>query len=177
MDQKPNIELEKLLKLKKFEKPDPEFWDEFDHGLRRKSMEALSEQRGNSLSSLLGNRMWQQLSVVAALVVCGVPAFLGFQSLYVKNDTIQETMVSNVENTANVADRQVMHQNTQELLRQKNEIGSMNFVVDSYTINPSDFTFTVDNVSLDSVDKRVYISDSVKAYPADATLPAVRFAN
>ena len=71
MDQKPKIELEELLKLKKFEKPEPEFWDKFDQGLRRKSMEALVREDASFWQRMWERKGFQQVAVAAAFIFCG----------------------------------------------------------------------------------------------------------
>ena len=77
MDQKPKIELEELLKLKKYEKPEPEFWEKFDQGLRRKSMEALVKEDASFWQRIWERKGFQQIAVATAFAFLCSAHFYG----------------------------------------------------------------------------------------------------
>lgn len=177
MDQKPKIEVEELLKLKKFEKPEPEFWDKFDEGLRQKSMEALVGER-TSLWGNLWERKWiQQGALAAAFVFCGVPTFLGVQSFYVENQA--ETAAFQVANNSISDQQSIDHsarvaETTRELAMRKQKADNMRFVVDSYSVDPSAYKLEGDPWTTSEASwknsNRTYINDRVKALPHSANV-------
>lgn len=66
------VPLETLLRLKRAERPSPEFWAEFDAGLRRKQLVAMVERRSvwSSISAALPR--WAWLSLPTGAVAAGV---------------------------------------------------------------------------------------------------------
>jgi len=79
-DPRSRVTLEDLLRLKRAERPDPEFWNKFEVELRQKQLAALVERR----------RWWQdlpQLFVRRAYVPIGAAAVLTFTFVSVKNYT------------------------------------------------------------------------------------------
>lgn len=171
MDQKPNIELEELLKLKKFEKPEPEFWEKFDQGLRRKSMEALVKEDHSLWRMLWERRGLQQLAVASALVLCAVPAFLGLQSYYAENQPAESAFQVIAQTTVDEAQaRKDLHarvaETTRELAMRKEKADSMQFVVDSYAVDPSAYRFESDVWAVGEEawksSNRTYVNDRVK---------------
>ena len=181
MDQRPKIELEDLLKLKRHEKPDSGFWNEFDTGLRRKSLEALAKKPDGFFRSLWAHKWMQQVGVAAALAMCGVPAYFGVHSYYasseVKPDLGESTlpvMVASVE--VPVVDFATIERNTRELESRKRASASVDFVVDSYAVDPFGRRLMNNQGVADSGFERnanrIYVHDLVKALPRDsAVLP------
>lgn len=176
MDQKPKIELEDLLKLKKFEKPEPEFWEKFDQGLRKKSMEALVKEH-SSLWERIWERKWiQQAAVAAAFVFCGVPTYLGVQNFYVENEAKENAfeVVQNQVDEQRAIDRQRVAETTRELAIRKQKADNMRFVVDSFAVDPSAYqldgdVWTSDQASWKNTN-RTYINDQVKLLPQGASV-------
>jgi len=176
MDQKPKIELEELLKLKKFERPEPEFWEKFDQGLRRKSMEALVKNDASIWQRLWERRGFQQAAVAAAFLFCAVPTYMGVQSYYAENEasetTFQMAQAAVEENQLSSADHQRVADSTRELAMRKQKADKMRFVVDSYAVDPSAYDFDGDvwAVGEDAWKNanRTYVSDRVKLLPEEA---------
>jgi hypothetical protein len=180
MDQKPKIEIEDLLKLKKLEKPAPEFWDKFDQGLRRKSMEALVSQKESGWQRIWERKGFQQVAVAAALVMCAVPAYMGVQNYHSEAQLQEVAMVavqSAQETRANQQEfQQRVVETTRELAMRKQKADNMRFVVDSYAVDPSVYRFENDvwAVGEDAWrrNNRTYVNDRVKLLPeGTAVLP------
>jgi len=68
-DPRRQISLEQLLQLKRAERPDPEFWNRFEHELRQKQLAALLERRPwwHSFSRLLTRRVYLPVGATAAM--------------------------------------------------------------------------------------------------------------
>jgi hypothetical protein len=173
MDQKPKIELEDLLKLKKFEKPEPEFWETFDQGLRKKSMEALVEEHSSIWERIWERKWMQQAAIAAAFVFCGVPTYLGVESYYVENQAKENAfeVVQNQVDEQQAIDRRVA-ETTRELAMRKQKADSMRFVVDSFAVDPSAYQLDGDVwINGDGSWKnanRTYVNDRVKLLPQSA---------
>ena len=175
MDQKPKIELEELLKLKRFEKPEPEFWEKFDQGLRKKSMEALVEER-TTLWERLWERKWlQQIALAAAFVFCGIPTYLGVQNFYVENK-VKDNAFEIVQNQADeqrAINEQRVAETTRELAMRKQKADNMRFVVDSLTVDPSVYQFDGDVWTNSEASwknsNRTYVNDRVKLLPQNTS--------
>jgi hypothetical protein len=174
MDQKPKVELEELLKLKRYEKPEPEFWDKFDQGLRRKSMEALVKEDTSFWQRIWEKRGFQQVAVAAALAFCAVPTYMGVQSYYAENQSsepsFQMAQVAAEESVSEV-DHERVAQTTRELAMRKQKADNMRFVVDSYAVDRSQYQFDSDVWAVgDDAWKnanRTYVSDQVKLLPEE----------
>jgi|GEM_PF-2234928 len=181
MDQRPKIELEDLLKLKRHEKPESEFWNEFDTGLRRKSLEALANKPQGFFRSLWAHKWMQQVGVAAAFAICGVPAYFGVHTYYASSDVKPETDNSTVPvMVASIAEPTVdfaaIERNTRELESRKRASGRVDFVVDSYAVDPSGRRLMNNQGVADSGfernSNRTYVHDLVKALPREsAVLP------
>jgi len=176
MEEKPKVELEDLLKLKKFEKPEPEFWEKFDQGLRRKSMEALVKEDASFWQRLWERKGFQQVAVAAALAFCAVPTYMGVQSFYAEGQTPESsfqmaTQVA-VDESAREIDHQRVAETTRELAMRKEKADSMRFVVDSYAVDRSEYGFDGDvwAVGEDAWKNanRTYVNDRVKLLPEES---------
>lgn len=176
MDQKPKIELEELLKLKKYEKPQPEFWDKFDQGLRRKSMEALVKEDVSLWQRLWERKGFQQIAVAAAFTFCAVPTYMGVQSYYAESqasgDAFQMAQAAVEESQVDNFDSQRLAETTRELAMRKQKADNMRFVVDSYAVDRSEYKFDGDVWAVgDDAWKnanRTYVSDRVKLLPENS---------
>lgn len=174
MDQKPKIKVEELLKLKKFEKPEPEFWEKFDQGLRQKSMEALVKEHSSVWERLWDRRWIQQVAVAAAFVFCGVPTYMGVQNYYVESQAkevdfqVAQSQVSEQQ----LMDNQRIAETTRELAMRKQKADNMRFVVDSYAVDPSAYQLDNDIWIVGEASwknsNRTYINDRVKLLPQSA---------
>src|SRR5262245_54731386 len=69
LDQRPKITVEDLLRLKRTERPSPEFWSGFERELRQKQLAALVEQRPwwRDLPQLLSRRAYLPVGATAIL--------------------------------------------------------------------------------------------------------------
>jgi hypothetical protein len=77
LNQRPKVTVEDLLRLKRAERPDAEFWTKFEHELRQKQLTALIEKRP----------WWQELPQVfarRAYLPAGATAILAFTLVSVK---------------------------------------------------------------------------------------------
>jgi len=168
MDQKPKVEVEDLLKLKRYEQPEPEFWDRFDQGLRKKSMEALVHEKP-SLWAALWERKWvQQAAVAMAFVFCGVPTFLGVQNMYVENRAEQSQFnLAQTELRSEQSNRELALGTTRELAKQRSLADQTRFVVDSYQIDPQNYRLDGDYWQSQSAEdsNRTYVRDQVQVLP------------
>jgi hypothetical protein len=180
MDQKPKIEIEDLLKLKKLERPAPEFWDQFDQGLRRKSMEALVSQETGFWQRTWERKGFQQVAVAAALVMCAVPAYMGVQSYQAETPLHEVSLVAVQASQDSKINHQEFQQRvvetTRELAMRKENADNMRFVVDSYAVDPAAYRFENDVwvVGEDAwrQNNRTYVNDRVKLLPeGTAVLP------
>ncbi|MEQ9825793.1 MAG: hypothetical protein ABQ298_15515 [Puniceicoccaceae bacterium] len=176
MDQKPKVELEDLLKLKTFEKPEPEFWEKFDQGLRRKSMEALVKEDPSVWRLLWERRGLQQLAFASAFALCAVPAFLGVQSYYAEQQTHEPSFQVVAQSATDEAQarkdlNERVAETTRELAMRKQKADSMRFVVDSYAVDPSAYRFESDVWAVGDEawkqSNRTYVSDRVKLLPGE----------
>jgi hypothetical protein len=178
MDQKPKIEVEELLRLKRFEKPDPAFWDKFDQGLRRKSMQALAKENQGFWATLWERRWLQPAALAAAFVFCGVPAYLGVQGFYAEHqaETVRFNVAQQYE-TNTARDQSRILEATRELASRKLSADNMNFVVDSYALDSTPYAtdsnvWAVGEGSWKS-SNRTYVQDRLQLLPRDAVvLPA-----
>ena len=177
MDDKPKIELEELLKLKKFEQPGDEFWETFDQGLRKKSMEALVKDRPSIWSSLWDRRWIQQVAVAAAIVFCAVPAYLGIQNYQTERAATEEAAfaLNELKEVAAIAERhnERIAETTRELALKKKRADNMRFVADSYTLDPSLYRLDGDAWTLSDANQdsnRTYVNDRVKLLPQEASV-------
>jgi len=176
MDQKPKIELEELLKLKKYEKPEPEFWEKFDQGLRRKSMEALVKEDVGFWQRMWDRKGFQQVAVAAACIFCAVPTYMGVQSYYAESqaaDTpFQVAQTAVEEQQADNSDHLRVAETTRELAMKKQKADNMRFVVDSYAVDRSRYQFDGDVWAVGEAAwknaNRTYVSDQVKLLPEKA---------
>ncbi len=171
MDQKPKVEVEDLLKLKKFEQPDPEFWEQFDQGLRKKSMEALVQEKRGTWAALWERRWFQQTAVAMAFVFCGVPTYLGVQNLYVENQA-EKNRFNMAQNEAveSISSRDLALETTRELARRKSMVDQTRFVVDSYQIDPQGYKLEGDiwQSNSGSESGRTYVNDRVQILSDDS---------
>ena len=90
-EQKSNVSLEDLLHLKRAERPNPEFWANFERELRQKQLTALVQKR----------RWWHELPLVLSrrvYVPAGAAAIVAFTLATVRYSTPMS--VVQVENTA-----------------------------------------------------------------------------
>jgi len=90
-EQKSNVTLEDLLRLKRAERPDPDFWVNFDRELRQKQLTALVQKR----------RWWHELPLVLSrkvYVPAGAAAIVAFTLVTVRYSN--SSSVVPVENTA-----------------------------------------------------------------------------
>lgn len=90
-EHKANVSLEDLLRLKRTERPNPEFWANFERELRQKQLTALVQKR----------RWWHDLPVVLSrrvYVPAGAAAVVAFTLATVRYST--PGVVAHVENTA-----------------------------------------------------------------------------
>ncbi len=90
-EQKPNVSLEDLLRLKRAERPNPEFWTNFERELRQKQLTALVQKR----------RWWHELPMALSrrvYVPAGAAAVLAFTLVTVRYSA--PLSVVQVENTA-----------------------------------------------------------------------------
>ncbi len=90
-EQKANVSLEDLLRLKRAERPAPEFWANFERELRQKQLTALVQKR----------RWWHEVPVVLSrsfYVPAGAAAIVAFTLATVRYST--PASVAQVENTA-----------------------------------------------------------------------------
>lgn len=176
MDQKPKIEVEELLKLKKHEKPEPEFWEKFDQGLRRKSMEALVKEDASFWQRIWERKGFQQVAVATAFAFCAVPTYMGVQSFYAESQATDTTF----QMAQAVVEKQQMSEDnhkrvaesTRELAMKKQKADNMRFVVDSYAVDRSEYKFDGDvwAVGEDAWknSNRTYVNDRVKLLPEDS---------
>jgi hypothetical protein len=166
--------LEELLRLKKFEQPEDEFWEKFDQGLRRKSMQALVTEK-----TAFWDKLWvRQLAVASALVFCAVPSYLGIQSYYAESsseETAFQMALIQEEVGPTVAGHNEMADFTRQLAEKKREIENRQFVVDAYAIDPTDRRFATDNFIEKNSNKeslnRVYVNDRVQLVKDASVLP------
>jgi hypothetical protein len=90
-EQKANVSLEDLLRLKRAERPDAAFWANFEHELRQKQLTALVQKR----------RWWHELPLVFSrrvYVPAGAAAIVAFTLATVRYSS--PASVAQVENTA-----------------------------------------------------------------------------
>jgi hypothetical protein len=90
-EQKSAVTIEDLLRLKRAERPNPEFWSNFERELRQKQLTALVQKR----------RWWHDLPVMLSrrvYVPAGAAAIVAFTLVTVRYSTISS--VAHVENTA-----------------------------------------------------------------------------
>ncbi len=90
-EQKSTVTIEDLLRLKRAERPSPEFWTNFERELRQKQLTALVQKR----------RWWHDLPVILSrriYVPAGAAAIVAFTLVTVRYSTVSS--VAQVENTA-----------------------------------------------------------------------------
>jgi hypothetical protein len=179
------VELEDLLKLKKLERPDPVFWEQFDEGLRRKSLEALHQERRGMFSAFREQRWLQPVAVAAACTFCGVPTYMGVHGYYAelhaqsRHFEVSTHVGSPVERTAR--DSSLAEAATRELARKKQSAENMRFVVDSYSVDPSAYSMEQGVWEVGEAawrdDHRTYVNDRVQVLPGAATLLPVNLSH
>lgn len=72
-DEKPNVELEELLRFKRAERPDAAFWEQFDARFEQRRLQALCAPEGPSLRHRLG--VWFLRLGVAGMTAAAVALF------------------------------------------------------------------------------------------------------
>jgi len=171
MDQKDKVEIEELLKLKKFEKPDEEFWDQFDQGLRKKSMEALVNDKAGGFSSFWDRKWTQQVALASAFVFCAVPTYLGVQNFYSETQASEASFQMANAEVSRVHQEMRAAETTRELALKKSKADNMRFVSDTYQIDPSTYELSDEVWKQPQVWKasnRTYVDDRVKLMPESA---------